>query len=56
MKIFCTIFNLLLLFPLSISAQNTDCERMMRQADALAKNKEFKKAINKYPHTTKKRA
>lgn len=41
---------LVLLIPLSISAQNTDsnCLRMIHQADSLAQKKDFKRAINKY--------
>ena len=39
---------IILLLPLSILAQNADCVRMMSEANALAKNKDFQKAINKY--------
>ncbi|MEY3240190.1 MAG: hypothetical protein RIR11_1628 [Bacteroidota bacterium] len=38
----------LFMLPLTISAQNSDCLRMMKEADALAKTKDFQKAINKY--------
>jgi WD40 repeat protein len=44
---FIAFFGLIIL-PLSILAQNTDCLRMMRQADSLAAIKDFEKAVNKY--------